>query len=50
MRQDKQLSDNIALRTALENMRYKSCTLKDIEFLRSHIAGCGPKDPKLAQK
>lgn len=50
MRQDKQSSDDTALRTALENMRYKSCDSKDIEYLRSYIAGCGPKDPKLAQK
>lgn len=50
MRQDKQSSDNTALRTALENMRYKSYTSKDIDFLRSCIAGRGPKDPKLAQK
>ena len=38
------------LRMALENMRYKSCTPQDIEFLRMLIAGRGPNDPKLAQK
>jgi len=31
-------------------MRYRSCTLEDISFLRSRIAGKGPNDPKLAQK
>jgi len=50
MRQDKQSPEDTKLRTALENMRYKSCTPQDIAFLRSRIAGKGPNDPKLAQK
>jgi len=50
MRQAKQTPEDAMLRTALENMRYKSCTPEDIAFLRTRIAGKGPNDPKLAQK
>jgi hypothetical protein len=50
MRQKNQSVEDTKLRTALENMRYRSCTSQDIAFLRSRIAGKGPKDPKLAQK
>ncbi|KAF7979063.1 hypothetical protein HWV62_43549 [Athelia sp. TMB] len=50
MRQRTQSPDDNRLRTALENMRYKSCTEADIEYLRSRIAGRGPKKPKLAQR
>jgi hypothetical protein len=50
MRQAEQSDEDTKLRTALENMRYKSCTLEDIAFLRTRIAGRGPNDPKLAQK
>jgi hypothetical protein len=50
MRQAKQTPEDARLRTALENMRYKSCTPEDIAFLRTRIAGKGPNDPKLAQK
>jgi hypothetical protein len=50
MRQDRQTPEDTKLRTALENMRYKSCTPDDIAFLRTRIAGKGPNDPKLAQK
>jgi len=50
MRQSKQSPEDTMMRTALENMRYKSCTSEDIEFLRSRIAGKGPDDPKLSQK
>ena len=50
MRQDKQSPDDTKLRTALENIRYKSCTLQDIAFLRTRISGKGPDDPKLVQK
>jgi hypothetical protein len=50
MRQAKQTADDAKLRSALENMRYRSCTSEDITFLRSRIAGKGPNDPKLAQK
>ena len=38
MRQQKQSEDDNKFRTALENMRYKSCTLEDIVFLRSCIS------------
>lgn len=50
MRQAQQSAKDSKLRTALENMRYKSCTPEDIAFLRTRIAGKGPNDPKLAQK
>ena len=50
MRQDKQSLADTKMRTALENMRYKACTSEDIAFLRTRIAGRGPKQPKLAQK
>jgi hypothetical protein len=50
MRQALQSEEDSMLRTALENMRYKSCTPDDIAFLRTRIAGKGPDDPKLAQK
>ena len=49
MRQTSQTAEDSKLRTALENMRYKSCTPEDIVFLRTRIAGKGPNDPKLAQ-
>ena len=35
MRQTNQSEDDVKLRTALENMRYKSCTPEDITFLRT---------------
>jgi len=41
----KQTPEDAKLRTALENMRYKSCNTDDISFLRTRIAGRGPKDP-----
>ena len=41
---------DVKLRVALENMRYKACTLDDIDVSKSRIAGKGPDDPKLAQK
>ena len=50
MRQAKQTPEDAKLRTALQNMRYKSCTPDDILFLCTRIAGKGPNDPKLAQK
>jgi len=42
MRQDKQSPEDNMLRTALENMRYKSCTPQKHYFLRSRIAGKVP--------
>src|SRR5882762_4681082 len=50
MRQAQQSAEDSMLRTALENMRYKSCIPEDIAFLRTRIAGKGPNDPKLAQR
>src|SRR6267154_4324685 len=50
MRQTGQSVQDVKLRVALENMRYKACTPDDIDFLRSRIAGKGPDDLKLAQK
>jgi hypothetical protein len=50
MRQNSITLDDNRLWTALENMQYKSCTDDDIEFLRTHIAGRGRQEPKLAQK
>jgi hypothetical protein len=38
MRQKKQSLEDANLRTALENMRYKSCTAADINFLRTRIS------------
>ena len=45
MRQQKQSEDDNKFRTALENMRYKSCTLEDIIFLRSRISSKLPNKP-----
>ena len=50
MRQTNQSEDDVKLRTALENMRYKSCTPEDITFLRTQIAGQNKKRPKLSEK
>ena len=47
MRQKSQTKGNAKLRNALENLRYRSCTLEDIHLLQSHIAGPGPGRPKL---
>src|ERR1700678_211742 len=45
MHQQKQSEEDNKFRTALENMRYKSCTLKDIFFLRSRISSKLPNRP-----
>ena len=50
MRQTNQSEEDVKLRTALENMRYKSCTPEDIAFLRTQIAGSGEQQPKLSEK
>ncbi|KAF7964801.1 hypothetical protein HWV62_2882 [Athelia sp. TMB] len=50
MRQQVQSEEDQKLRTALENMRYKSCTADDIAYLRTRIAGRGPGRPKIAAK
>jgi hypothetical protein len=47
MRQLTQTEDDSRLRTCLENMRYAACTLEDIAFLRTRIAGKGVGSPDL---
>ena len=42
MRQKNQSPEDASLRTALENMRYKSCTTSDINFLRTRISSTLP--------
>jgi uncharacterized protein DUF6570/helitron helicase-like protein/PIF1-like helicase len=42
MRQKNQSPEDASLRTALENMRYKSCTAADISFLRTRISSTHP--------
>ncbi|EPQ50473.1 hypothetical protein GLOTRDRAFT_50522, partial [Gloeophyllum trabeum ATCC 11539] len=49
MRQKTQTKEDSKLRRALENMRYKACTIQDIDFLRSRIAGKTDNKPKLSQ-
>ena len=50
MRQKEQSEDDNKFRTALENMRYKSCTLEDIIFLRSRISSKLPNRPCVTDK
>ncbi|KAF9492517.1 hypothetical protein BDN71DRAFT_1347105, partial [Pleurotus eryngii] len=38
MRQKSQTAEDAKFRTALENMRYRSCTLEDIQFLRGRVS------------
>ena len=45
MRQKKQSPEDAKLRTALENMRYKSCVAADINFLRMRISSTHPDRP-----
>ena len=47
MRQKTQSIDDDKLRNALENMRYKDCSLADIQFLRSHITSQLPGRPSI---
>ena len=42
MRQRSQTPDDVKLRKALENMRYKACTTEDIAFLRTRISSSAP--------
>lgn len=49
MRQNLQGSNDAKLRTALENMRYKSCTPEDVVFLRSRVAG-EPNVPDISEE
>ena len=46
MRQKKQSPENANMRTALENMRYKSCTAANINFLRTQISSTHPNGAK----
>jgi len=50
MRQKTQTAEDAKLRTALENMRYATCTSEDITFFKSRIAGRHLKQPKLSSK
>jgi hypothetical protein len=50
MRQTTQTEDDAKLQTTLENMRYAACTVDDIRFLHTRIAGRLPELPKLAEK
>jgi hypothetical protein len=36
--------------TALESMSYSACTVEDISFLKTRIAGRHPDQPKLVAK
>ncbi|KAJ6534305.1 hypothetical protein B0H19DRAFT_964553 [Mycena capillaripes] len=47
MRQKESTQADLKLRTALENMRYRSCTVDDIEFLRTRVASDRPGHPHL---
>ena len=47
MRQTTQSEDDDKLHKALENMRYKDCSLVDIQFLRSHITSQLPGRPSI---
>ncbi|KAJ7710362.1 hypothetical protein B0H17DRAFT_1155407 [Mycena rosella] len=47
MRQKGQTEADMKLRTALENMRYRSWTAQDIAFLRSRVASDRPGHPRL---
>lgn len=49
MRQRSQTEKDAKLRTALENLRYRSCTQQDIDLLRTRVAGKGRGRPKLNQ-
>ena len=50
MKQKTQTLEDTKLHSALENMRYKSCTTNDINFLRTRISGTEANQPVLAQK
>jgi Helitron helicase-like domain at N-terminus/PIF1-like helicase len=49
MRQTKASNADKNLRTALENMRYASCTALDIAFLKSRVAGLVEGRPQLTE-
>ncbi|KAF8240299.1 hypothetical protein L208DRAFT_1234045 [Tricholoma matsutake] len=45
-----EFNEDAKLQTALENIRYAACTMKDIQFLWSRIAGRQKGQPRLANK
>jgi hypothetical protein len=47
MRQNLQSEEDDQLRLALTNMRYGACTLADVKFLKSRIAGYCSESPQL---
>ena len=47
MRQTQQSEDDDKLRRALNNMRYKDCTVEDIQFLRTLISSPLPGKPSI---
>src|ERR1700684_4549897 len=47
MRQQANTEDDDKYRTALENMRFKDCTLADIQFLKSRISSLQPGKPSI---
>jgi hypothetical protein len=50
MRQRSQTPEDAKLRTALENMRYKSCTSDDIAFLKTLVTGSSPGCPDITSE
>jgi hypothetical protein len=50
MRQRTQTSEDTMFRTALSNMRYGACTVEDIKFLKTRIAGKRSDQPSVASK
>lgn len=50
MRQSKQSTEDARMRTALENLRYKSCTSDDINFWRTKISSTLPGRPSVCNK
>lgn len=47
MRQKSQTTEDAKFRKLLENLRYKACTMADVNFLQGRIAGRGKGKPKL---
>jgi PIF1-like helicase len=50
MRQKSQTADDSKLRTALENMRYKACTIDDINFLKTRVSASVPSRPSVCDE
>lgn len=47
MRQQSQSPEDAKFRKLLENLQYKACTMADIKFLHTHVAGRSADKPKL---